>query len=165
MSFGCDLTLDGCGDALILPVIVVVKRIIVGRIHVDILLVLAITILVVKAILDDVDINTGLALRNITILEMSEEIEDEFYKVRAIHLNPILKFNSRTKLSYFLQSALHLCTVRNMRKALSAACHDDIHDHLRFKCLSKEIKPPHYWYWMQVLDFGLTHYTGMLLTS
>ena len=67
MSFGCDLTLDGGGDALILLVIVVVKRIIVGRIHVDILLVLAITILVVKAILDDVDIDTGLALRNITI--------------------------------------------------------------------------------------------------
>ena len=41
MSFGFDLTLDGGGDALILLVIVVVKCIIVGRIHVDILLVLA----------------------------------------------------------------------------------------------------------------------------
>ena len=60
MSFERNLTLDWGRDALILLVIVVVKRIIIGQIYVDILIVLAITLLVVKALLVDVYISTDL---------------------------------------------------------------------------------------------------------
>ena len=72
--------LDWGGDALILLVIVIVKRIIIGQIHVDILLVLAITILVVKALLIDVYIGTGLLAH---------------HKVIALYLNPNLKCLSK----------------------------------------------------------------------
>ena len=80
MSFERNLTLDWGRDALILLVIVVVKRIIIGQIHVDILLVLAITILVVKALLIDVYIGTGLLAH---------------HKVIALYLNPNLKCLSK----------------------------------------------------------------------
>ena len=83
MSFGRNLALDWGGDALILLVIVVVKRIIIGQIHVDILLVLAITILVVKALLVNVYIGTALVSSLITRLYV------------ALYLNPNLKCLSK----------------------------------------------------------------------
>ena len=80
MSFGRNLALDWGGYALILLVIVVVKHIIIGQILVDILLVPAITILVVKALLLDVYIGSGLLAH---------------HKVIALYLNPNLKCLSK----------------------------------------------------------------------
>ena len=80
MSFGRNLALDWGGYALILLVIVVVKHIIIGQILVDILLVPAITILVIKALLLDVYIGSGLLAH---------------HKVIALYLNPNLKCLSK----------------------------------------------------------------------